>query len=124
MRRDLKIYTYSKCNTCRRALKFLRDRQIAFQEVAIRETPPSHSELKVMAGAYGNVRKLFNTAGRDYKALKLSEKLPGMSEEEALGLLARNGNLVKRPFLIGDNVHLAGFNEAEWRAACSDAAGS
>ena len=119
----LRIYTYSKCDTCRRALKFLRDRQIAFREVAIRETPPSLSELKVMASAYGNVRKLFNTSGRDYKALKLSEKLPGMSEGEALSLLAGNGNLVKRPFLIGDTVHLAGFNEAEWQAACSDAAG-
>jgi len=104
-------------------LKFLRDRQIAFREVAIRETPPSLFELKVMASAYGNVRKLFNTSGRDYKALKLSEKLPGMSEREALSLLAGNGNLVKRPFLIGDTVHLAGFNEAEWQAAFSDAAG-
>jgi Spx/MgsR family transcriptional regulator len=119
----LRIYTYSKCDTCRRALKFLRDRQIAFRQVAIREIPPSLSELKVMASAYGNVRKLFNTSGRDYKALKLSKKLPGMSEGEALSLLAGNGNLVRRPFLIGDTVHLAGFNEAEWQAACSDVAG-
>jgi arsenate reductase (glutaredoxin) len=113
----LRIYTYSKCDTCRRALRFLRDRKVAFREIAIRETPPSLADLKVMAAAYGNVRKLFNTSGADYRALKLSAKLPDMPEGEALSLLASNGNLVKRPFLIGDNVRLVGFNPAEWRTA-------
>jgi arsenate reductase (glutaredoxin) len=113
----LRIYTYSKCDTCRKTLKFLRDRKVAFQEVAIRENPPPLSDLKAMAGAYGNVRKLFNTSGADYKTLNLSAKLPPMSEEEALSLLASNGNLVKRPFLIGDTVRLVGFNQAEWHSA-------
>ena len=113
----LRIYTYSKCDTCRRALKFLRERNVAFEEIAIRETPPSPSELKAMAAAYGDIRKLFNSSGSDYKALKLSEALPGMSEGEALTLLSKNGNLVKRPFLISDKVRLVGFRLAEWEAA-------
>jgi arsenate reductase (glutaredoxin) len=119
MRRLLKIYAYSKCDTCRRALEFLRDHKVEFDEIAIRDTPPSLSELRKMAAAYGNFRKLFNTSGADYKALKLSAKLPGVSEEEALSLLASNGNLVKRPFVIGDDVRLVGFNPAEWESTFS-----
>ncbi len=119
MPKPLKIYAYSKCDTCRKALRFLRDRNVAFHEVAIRDSPPSVSELKAMAAAYGTLRKLFNTSGGDYKALQLSAKLPAMSEEEAFRLLASNGNLVKRPFVIGDDVHLVGFNVAEWEAALS-----
>lgn len=111
----MKVYLYAKCGTCRKAVAFLRDHQIAFEERAIRETPPSLAELKTMLAAYeGNVRKLFNTSGLDYKALGLSAKLPTMSEAEALRLLASNGNLVKRPFLIGPKVQLAGFDEAVW----------
>jgi arsenate reductase len=113
----LRIYTYSKCDRCGRALKFLRDRKVAFREIAIRETPPSLADLKAMAAAHGNVRKLFNTSGADYRALKLGAKLPDMPEGEALHLLASNGNLVKRPFLIGDNVRLVGFDPAEWQTA-------
>lgn len=71
-----------------------------------------------MLGAQqGNVRKLFNTSGRDYKALGLSEKLPGMKEAEALALLAGNGNLVKRPFLLTKDGGVVGFQEAAWRQA-------
>jgi arsenate reductase (glutaredoxin) len=115
----LKVYAYSGCSTCRRALKFLRDRKIAFREIAIRETPPSRSELKAALEAYGSIRKLFNSSGADYKALGLAAKVSEMSEEEALDLLARRGNLVKRPVLIGDGMRLVGFNEAEWKAAFS-----
>lgn len=120
----LKIYTYSKCDTCRKALKFLRDRKVEFQEIPIRENPPSLSDLQVMAVAYGNVRKLFSTSGADYKALKLGTKLSTMSEEEALNQLANNGNLIKRPFLIGNSVRLVGFNPAEWHSAFSDSSRS
>lgn len=113
----LKVYTYAQCDTCRKAVKFLRARGVAFQEVPIREIPPSVSELKAMLKAKGGeLRKLFNTSGRDYKALGLSEKLPSLSEDEALKLLAGNGNLVKRPFAIGDGVFLVGFKEEEWGA--------
>ena len=115
----LKVYAYSKCGTCRKALTFLRARKIAFQEIAIRQTPPSPSELKAMLNARGAIRKLFNTSGADCKALGLSAKLASMSEAEAIGLLADNGNLVKRPFVSGDGVNLVGFDEVEWRSTFS-----
>ena len=109
----LKVYTYAKCSTCRKAVKFLRDREIKFEEAPIRETPPSLAELKLMLESK-NIKALFNTSGLDYRALGLSEKLPGMSEAEALGLLAKNGNLVKRPFAIGKDMRLVGFDEKAW----------
>ena len=113
----LKIYTYAKCDTCRKAVKFLRGKGIEFQEIPIRETPPLASELKAMLRAQGGeLRKLFNTSGADYKALGLSAKLPELGEAEALKLLAGNGNLVKRPFVIGNGAHLVGFKEDEWRS--------
>ena len=114
----LKVYTYAKCSTCRKAVKFLSEHRIEFKELPIRETPPSLAELKqVLKSKEGNVRALFNTSGLDYKALGLSAKLPGMSEAEALGLLAGNGNLVKRPFVVGKDVWLVGFDEEAWKKA-------
>lgn len=113
----LKIYTYAKCDTCRKAVKFLKAHQIAHLEVPIRETPPSPAELEAMLTAYsGELRRLFNTAGGDYKTLGLSQRLPELSGAEALKLLAGNGNLVKRPFAIGPNIHLVGFKESDWSA--------
>jgi arsenate reductase len=113
----VKVYVYSGCDTCRKALKFLAARNIAHTTVPIRETPPSGTELKEMLREYGgDLRKLFNTSGRDYKELGLSEKLPRMTEAEVLALLAENGNLVKRPFLIGEKARRVGFHEAEWAA--------
>jgi arsenate reductase len=113
----LRIYTYAKCDTCRRALKFLRERQVAFEEIPIRDAPPSEAELKAMASTYADLRKLFNSSGSDYKALKLSQELPDLSEQEVLTLLSSNGNLVKRPFLIGESIRLVGFKPSEWQAA-------
>ena len=114
----LKIYTYANCDTCRRAVKWLRAHDLAFAERAIRETPPTPAELRTMLAAYGGeLRRLFNTSGGDYREQKLGEKLPGMTEAAALALLAGNGNLVKRPFLLGGKVALVGFDEAAWTAA-------
>ncbi|MEO7414809.1 MAG: Spx/MgsR family RNA polymerase-binding regulatory protein [Opitutaceae bacterium] len=114
----LKVYTYANCDTCRRAVKWLRARDLGFEERAIRETPPSLTELKTMLTTQkGDLRKLFNTAGRDYRELKLGEKLPAMSPASALGLLSGNGNLVKRPFLLGEGVGLVGFDDAVWSDA-------
>lgn len=114
----LKIYTLSNCDTCRRAVKWLRARGIEFEERAIRATPPSPLELRRMLAAYdGSLRKLFNTSGREYREQQLGEKLPAMSDADAIAVLAGNGSLVKRPFLIGDGVALVGFNEKEWSAA-------
>lgn len=113
------VYTYANCDTCRRATKWLRAQGVAFVEKPIRETPPSGAELRAMLVAQGGeVRKLFNTSGADYRALGLGEKLPEMTEAAALTLLAGNGNLVKRPFLLrADGAGWVGFNEETWTAA-------
>lgn len=114
----LKIYTLSNCDTCRRATKWLRAHDVAFDERPIRETPPTREELRTaLAAAKGEVRKLFNTAGREYRARKISETLPRMNEAEALVLLSSDGNLVKRPFLISEDAALVGFDEKAWGAA-------
>lgn len=115
----LKIYTLAQCSTCRDATKWLRTHKLEFDERAIRETPPPLTELRAMLAAQGgNIRKLFNSSGLEYRALKLSEKIPAMSEPEQLALLAGNGSLVKRPFLLGPGgVGLVGFDPAKWAAA-------
>ncbi len=111
----LTFYGYSKCSTCRDALKWLDARGIAYQSKEIRETPPSHEELTTaLAALNGDRRKLFNTSGMDYRALGLKDKLDQKSDAEALALLQSNGNLVKRPFLIGPDVVLTGFNPQLW----------
>lgn len=111
----LVVYTYANCDTCRRATKWLRARGIAFTERPIRDTPPTPAELRTMLEAQGGeLRKLFNTAGRDYRELKLGEKISGLGVAGALALLVGNGNLVKRPFVVGDGVALVGFDEAVW----------
>lgn len=111
----LKAYTYAGCGTCKKAVRFLRDRGVAFEEIPIREHPPTVAELKGALQAFnGEIRRLFNTSGRDYKEMELSKKLPALSESAALSLLAGNGNLVKRPFVVTDSGYLVGFKESEW----------
>jgi arsenate reductase len=111
----LKVYTYAQCDTCRRAVKWLREYNIEFEERPIRETPPSRPELRSMLAANGGeLRKLFNTSGVDYRAQKLGDKLPSLSESAAFDLLEANGNLVKRPFLIGKSIAVVGFNPDVW----------
>jgi arsenate reductase (glutaredoxin) len=113
----LTVYTYAPCSTCRNATKWLRARGVRFVEKPIRETPPTPGELRAMLkqlGGSGELRRMFNTAGQDYRALSLKDKLPVMKEADALALLTTNGNLVKRPFLIGPETGLVGFDETEW----------
>jgi len=113
----LKVYTYANCDTCRKAVKWLKAQNVAFDELPIRETPPTPAELRTMLAAQGGeLRRMFNTSGKDYREQKLGEKLPGMTESTALGLLAGNGNLVKRPFLLGGKAALVGFDEKVWAA--------
>lgn len=116
----LKVYAYTGCSTCKNALKWLKAHAMTFEEIAIRETPPSLAELQAMMAAYeGDLRRLFNVSGQDYRNLGLKDKLPAMPVDAALKLLAGNGNLVKRPFAIDakSQVHLVGFKEDEWQAA-------
>lgn len=112
------VYTYSNCDSCRRAVKWLRGREIDFIEKPIREIPPSLRELRAMlVHQQGELRRLFNTSGRDYREQRLGERLDALSESAALDLLAQNGNLVKRPFLLGESLGLVGFHEATWARA-------
>ncbi len=115
----LKLYAYSGCSTCRNAVKWLRSSGIEFVEIAIRETPPTVAELSsALAERAGDVRLLFNTSGLDYRSLGLKDKLPGMSQKDAVALLASNGNLVKRPFAVLPNGKtLVGYKANEWEAA-------
>jgi len=113
----MKIYTYKNCGTCKKATKWLDAQGITYEELPVRDTPPSVDELRVMlAHQNGELRKLFNTAGGDYRELNLKDKLPSMSETEAIELLASRGNLVKRPFVLGDDFGLVGFKEDVWLA--------
>ena len=118
----LKLYAYQGCSTCRNAIKWLQAHDIPFEERAIRETPPTIKEFKAMLAARGGLRAIFNTSGLDYRALGLKDKLPTMSEADALKLLSSNGNLVKRPFAINEKagVFLTGFKEPEWKQASPD----
>ena len=112
------LYAYKSCDTCRKASKWLKEHNIAHETKAIRETPPSPAELKqALTANGGDLRKLFNTSGGDYRELGIKDKLPTMTEKEAFDLLSNNGNLVKRPFVIGDGIVLVGFKEVEWEAA-------
>jgi arsenate reductase (glutaredoxin) len=111
---NAKVYAYKNCDTCRRALKWLAARGIASDVIPIREQPPTLAELRKMLSAVGEIRRLFNTSGGDYKSLGLKDRLAAMSDTEALSLLAENGNLVKRPFVLTPTSGIVGFHEEEW----------
>lgn len=112
------VYTYAKCSTCRDAVSWLRAHQVPFEERPIYDQPPSVPELKRMLGFQnGELRRLFNTSGIEYRARNLKSKLPEMSETNALALLAGNGRLVKRPFVLGENFGLVGFKADAWADA-------
>jgi arsenate reductase len=114
----LTLYSLSQCDSCRRAARWLRDRKIAFAERPIRETPPGVGELRqALAATGGQISRLCNTSGREYRAGKWAERLAGLPEAEVLPLLAANGSLIKRPLLVGDGVALVGFQETAWAAA-------
>ncbi|MBO5395980.1 MAG: arsenate reductase family protein [Clostridia bacterium] len=112
----LKFICYPKCTTCQKAKKWLDDNGAEYALRNIKEENPTLSELSEWYGKSGlPLKKFFNTSGLLYKSLELKTKLPGMSEEEMLKLLASDGMLVKRPLLIGDDFVLVGFKEAEWQ---------
>ena len=111
----LKIYTYKNCDSCRKAIRFLQANKTLYKEYPIREEPPTKAELEKMLGFLdGSLRKLFNTSGQDYRNLSLKDKLPSMGKTEAFELLSKNGNLVKRPFVLSPTWGLVGFKEDEW----------
>ena len=98
-----------------KALKWLEENNVEFTERAIKEQNPTYEELKEWYGKSGlPLKKFFNTSGVLYKEMQLKDKLPAMSEEEQLKLLATDGMLVKRPLVVGEEYVLVGFKESEW----------
>ncbi len=111
----LRVYSYKGCDSCRKAIKWLNERSIDFENIAISEAPPSRGELAKMLKYYkGDLRRLFNVSGGDYRELKLKDRISTLSHEEAFDLLENNGNLVKRPFAISSNGGVVGFKESGW----------
>ncbi|WP_301108863.1 arsenate reductase family protein [Sporosarcina sp.] len=105
-------YGYPKCGTCRKAKKWLENEGISLEEYNIAEQPPSEETLRTMIANSGlEMKKFFNTSGMKYRELQLKDKLPSMSDDEKIALLASDGMLIKRPIVTdGDHVTV-GFNE-------------
>lgn len=117
----VKAYLYDNCGTCRKAKQWLAGHNVSFEEIPIVDTPPSKEQLKKMWHASGlDLRKFFNTSGQFYRELDLKEKLPNMSEDEMLELLASNGKLIKRPLISDGNKVTVGYKEEELEAAWRD----
>ena len=107
---------YPKCSTCKKAKKWLDEKQISYTARHIVEENPTYEELKEWYQKSGMpLKKFFNTSGLLYKELQLKDKLKDMSEEEQLKLLASNGMLVKRPLVVDGDMVLTGFTESQWR---------
>ena len=114
----LKVYCYSRCTTCKKALKWLDDNQIEYDLIDIKEDHPDEKAIRKYYEKSGlSLRKFFNTSGQLYREMELSKKLPDMSEDEMIKLLATDGMLVKRPLLVADDKVLTGFKEDDWRKA-------
>lgn len=107
----MKLYGYKKCGTCRKAMRWLDERKVAYDFIDITAQPPKQVELKLALAAGYQIKDLFNKSGGQYRELNMKDKLPAMSAKEALTLLAGNGYLVKRPICL-DNDHVTvGFRE-------------
>lgn len=113
----VKFICYPKCTTCQKAKKWLEDNGVEYEIRDIKVDNPTFDELKKWYALSGlPLKKFFNTSGLLYKSMALKDKLPSMSEDEMLSLLATDGMLVKRPLLVSDDFVLVGFKEAEWKA--------
>lgn len=106
---------YPKCTTCKKAKKWLDDNGVAYIDRHIKEDNPTYEELKEWSEKSGlPLKKFFNTSGQLYRSMELKDKLPEMSDDEKLRLLATDGMLVKRPLIVDGDMVLTGFKEAEW----------
>lgn len=113
---EMLFISYPKCSTCQKAKIWLDENNKVYTERHIVEDRPSYDELKEWYLKSGlPLKKFFNTSGLLYKEMNLKDKLPAMSEEEQLKLLATNGMLVKRPLIVSEDAVLVGFREAEWK---------
>lgn len=113
-----KVYCYSRCSTCKKALKWLDDNNVNYEQIDIKEDHPDESTLRDLHKKSGlPLKKFYNTSGTLYKSMELSKKLPDMSEDDQFKLLASDGMLVKRPLLVSEDKVLTGFKENEWKEA-------
>lgn len=112
---NMKFICYPKCTTCKKAQKWLDDNSVSYELRDIKEQNPSYEELTEWYKKSGlPLKRFFNTSGLLYKSMELKDKLPDMSEEDQLRLLASDGMLVKRPIAVTGDTVLVGFKEAEW----------
>ena len=112
----IKVYCYSRCSTCKKALKWLDDNGVAYELLDIKTQHPDEETLRAYYAASGlPLKRFFNTSGIPYRELELAKKLPDMSEDEQFKLLASDGMLVKRPLVVGNGFVLTGFREDEWK---------
>ncbi|HEX5660420.1 MAG TPA: Spx/MgsR family RNA polymerase-binding regulatory protein [Polyangiales bacterium] len=111
------VYHYPQCSTCRKALKWLDERGIAHARVNIVEDPPSAAHLKGAVAEGVPLRGLFNVSGQSYRNGNYKEKLATMTEDQAIASLHADGKLIKRPFLVSDDIYLVGFDEKAWKQA-------
>jgi arsenate reductase (glutaredoxin) len=113
-----KLYQYPKCSTCRKALKWLDERGVAYAASDLVASPPSAAALRDLYARSGlPIARFFNTSGESYRAGGFKARLPGMTEREAIAALAADGKLIKRPILDTGAAVLVGFNEATYTAA-------
>ena len=113
----IKLYVHPRCSTCKKAEAFLLAKQIAYATVDITVSPPTYEELEKMLHAYkGDKRAICNTSGQLYRSMEMKEKIAFFSEQEFIALLAENGMLVKRPFLVSEPYMCVGFKEKVYAA--------
>lgn len=112
----VKVYCYSRCSTCKKALKWLEENGVEHEVIDIKEKNPDEKTLRKYHKISGlPLKRFFNTSGIQYRELELSKRLPDMSEDEQFKLLASDGMLVKRPLLVGKDFVFTGFKEEEWK---------
>lgn len=111
----MKIWKYNRCGSCRKGIKYLDDNNLKYDALEILETPPTEDDLrKMLKYLDGNLKKLFNTSGVQYREGNYKEKIKSMSVDEAIKALSENGALIKRPFVLSENKGIVGFKEEIW----------
>lgn len=111
------VYQYPACTSCKKALKWLGEKNLSFEAIHIVEETPDAQTLKTVIEKSGlPLKKFFNTSGKKYRELRLKDKLPTMTLNEAVELLSSDGMLIKRPLLIEEDTVLVGFKENDWEA--------
>ncbi|MCR5625194.1 MAG: arsenate reductase family protein [Lachnospiraceae bacterium] len=108
---------YERCSTCKKAMKWLDEHKVDYVVRPIKEENPTGDELREWISKSGlPIKRFFNTSGQLYRSMELKDKIPGMTEDEIIALLATDGMLVKRPLMIAGYKILVGFKEAEWES--------